>query len=172
MTTPTHPQPDTPPGAADERIVVFLQNAWSPFYAGGEWPRPSWIRALKASRSGQRLRVMIDDYEVCENTTPIVGATPDSVIKPDVEHITRLLARRKPQVVVACGKQAETILSKLWPGALLAVPHPAHRLLTDNLYREARLLLSTDFTGRVALRQMKGYCNCERIAGELEAAQS
>jgi hypothetical protein len=137
-------------------VVVFLQNAWSPVFAGCAWPRPSWLRALKASRSGQRLRVLIDDYDLCENTTPLVGATPDSVIPPDMEHVRRILAERQPRIVVACGKQAETVLVKLWDGALIAVPHPAHRLLTDNLYREARTLLCADFKERIALRQGRG----------------
>ena len=138
-------------------LIVFLQNAWSPIYAGGEWPRESWLRALERSRSGQRLRVMIDDFNVCENTTPVVGGTPDSVIPPDVDHIKALLARHNPQVVVACGKQAEIALLGLWSGPLLAVPHPAHRLLTDQLYREARTLLANGFNERLALRQMRGH---------------
>ena len=32
---------------------------------------------------------MIDDFNVCENTTPIVGATADSVIPPNEKHMTR-----------------------------------------------------------------------------------
>ena len=144
-------------------IVVFLQNAWSPFYAGGTWPRESWLVALRRSRSGQRLKVMIDDFNACENTTPIVGATPDSVIKPDVSHIQSILQERQPNVVVTCGKQAETALMKLWNGPLLSVPHPAHRLLTDMLYREARTLLSTGVAEQIALRQMRGFVNREAL---------
>lgn len=137
--------------------VVFLQNAWSPLYGGGTWERQSWLRALKVSRSGQRLRIMIDDYDMCENTTPIVGKTADSVIPPDFDHIKTILERRQPHAVVTCGKQAEQALLKVWKGALLAVPHPAHRLVTDDLYRAARTLLSADFCERLALRQMKGF---------------
>ncbi len=139
-------------------LVVFLQNAWSPVYAGGQWPRPSWLLALQRSRSGQRLRVLLDDFGVCENTTPIVGANPDSIIPPDGGHITAILQQRQPQVIVACGKQAERALLTLWSGPLLAVPHPAHRLLTDGLYCEARTLLEAGFAERLALRQMRGYC--------------
>lgn len=106
---------------------------------------------------------MIDDFEVCENTTPIVGRNPNSVIPPDEQYIRSILERRNPTVVIACGKQAETVLSLLWDGALLAVPHPAHRLVTDALYREARLLLLTDFNGRLALRQKKGFVSAETI---------
>lgn len=144
-------------------LVLFLQNAWSPFWAGGEWPRDSWLAALKRSRSGQRLRVLIDDFDVCENTTPIVGATSSSVIPPNSEHITALLNRRMPTVVVTCGKQAEQALLNLWPGPLLAIPHPAHRLLTDGLYREARELLASNFVERLALRQGRGCVNRESL---------
>lgn len=143
--------------------IVFLQNAWSPFYAGHTWPRDSWLLALKRSRSGQRLHIMIDDYDLCENTTPQVGRTPNSIIAPDESHILQILFDRNPRIVIACGKQAEGVLSKLWDGPLLAVPHPAHRLLTDNLYREARQLLSGYFTDRIALRQMRGYSRQERL---------
>lgn len=147
------------------RMVIFLQNAWSPVYAGGTWARPSWLRALERSRSGQRLRVMIDDFDLCENTTPQVGRTPDSVLPPDSAHIRAILERRQPRIVVACGKQAEAALVQLWTGAMLAVPHPAHRLLTDSLYREARTLLTEGYAGRLALRQAKGHV--ERVNLEL-----
>lgn len=143
--------------------LYFLQNAWSPFYAGGTWPRASWLRALERSRSGQRLRVLLDDFDLCENTTPLVGATPDSVIAPDTAHILSIIKARKPTVLVACGKQAEAALAQLWDGALLAVPHPAHRLLTDGLYREARLLLSQQYTERMAIRQQKGCLHYDRV---------
>jgi hypothetical protein len=67
-----------------KRVIAFLQNAWSPLYAGGTWPRKSWLKALDKSRSGQRLRVLTGSAHpveiVWENTTPIVGATPDSII--------------------------------------------------------------------------------------------
>lgn len=142
--------------------LYFLQNAWSPVYAGGVWPRQSWLRALARSRSGQRLRHLLDDFDLCENTTPQIGATPDSLLAPDDAHILTILAARQPSVVVACGKQAELALARLWDGALLAVPHPAHRLLTDGLYCEARGLLAGGYTGRMALRQLRG-CS-ERVS--------
>jgi hypothetical protein len=92
-------------------FVVFLQNAWSPVYAGGRWPRHSWIRALARSRSGKRLSILLDDYESCENTTPIVGATPDSVVPPDADHINDILVRRNPRIVVACAAGRPSSLS-------------------------------------------------------------
>ncbi len=146
------------------QVVVFLQNAWSPFYAGGEWPRASWLPALQRSRSGQRLRILIADPECCHNTTPIVGATPSSKVLPDPEHIRRILAERSPSLVVACGKQAESAVSVEWAGDLLVVPHPAARLLTDELYRDARAWIQRGAGGRVAFRQKRGHVVVEELA--------
>lgn len=145
-----------------QRLVIFLQNAWSKTYDGGIWPRPSWLRALERSRSGRRLKILVDDLSVCENTTPIVGGGPDSVVPPDREHIRKVLVARKPEVVVACGRQAELALLDIWSGPLLAIPHPAHRLVTNTLYRQARLLLARLDT-RIALRQRDGHVVTEPI---------
>lgn len=119
-------------------VVVFLQNAWSPLYAGSKWPRKSWLRALARSRSGQRIRLMIDDYDLCENTTAEVAATPDGVCQPDCEHIADVIERRKPSLVICCGKQARTALELVWSGKMIAVPHPAYRLLTNEVYEKVR----------------------------------
>ena len=144
-------------------VVVFLQNAWSPLYAGDTWPRESWLVALMRSRSGQRLRLMISDPDWCENTTPLVGSTPDSVVEPDEFHIKRVLLERKPKVVVARGKQAEYALTTLWNGPLLVVPHPAHRLLTNKLYVAAGELLRGEYKDRLALRQRRGEIEKTKI---------
>lgn len=144
-------------------MVVFLQNAWSPVFAGHKWPRKSWLRALQKSRTGIRLRVMIDDLDLCEETTEEVAAEPSGICPPDIAHIQRVLNARQPQIVVACGKQAENIVGQLWRGPLLVVPHPAHRLVTDALFREARRLLSQDFSARLALRQLNGSIKTELI---------
>jgi hypothetical protein len=145
-----------------QHLVIFLQNAWSEIYAGRTWPRPSWLRALERSRSGQRLKIQVDDLSVCENTTPIVGATPDSVIPPDKEQICTVLAARKPDIVAACGRQAELALVDVWRGPLLAIPHPAHRLVTNALYQQARSML-TKLNAQVALRQRSGQVITEQI---------
>jgi hypothetical protein len=154
------------------KVVIFLQNAWSPLYAGRTWPRDSWLRALVSSRSGQRLQHLVDDWNECENTTPHVGPTPDSVIPPDRAHILDILATRKPDVVIACGKQAERALAQLWPGPMLAVPHPAHRLLTTDLYLKANQLLGDDFNRRLVLRQRKGRVEIKKLSGRPDPAEA
>lgn len=137
-------------------LLVFLQNAWSPLYAGEVWPRDSWLRALARSRSGQRLRIMLDSLDVCENTTPQVGPLPESMCPPDAAYIQQLITQRNPSIIVACGKQAEQALVPLWSGPLLAVPHPAHRVVTNSLYLHARRLLHDQYDARIRLRQCKG----------------
>ncbi len=144
-------------------VVVFLQNAWSGAYAGDTWPRESWLSALRRCRSGQRLAVMERQISPpCEvwydNTTPIVGATPDSVVPPDYGHIQLVLAEQKPGAVVACGRQAVASLRHVGPGVpLLCLPHPAYRFVTNELFLKAGLLLKSGFTGVVTLRQDKFF---------------
>lgn len=128
------------------KYIIFLQNAWSPLYAGGTWPRKSWLKALARSRSGQRLKIIVkDDFDLCENTTPIVGESADSVIPPDTEYIKEIINRRKPEAIVACGKQAEKVLVKLWDGPMIITPHPACRILKNSVYEKVRDLLLKGF---------------------------
>lgn len=156
--------------AREERVVCFLQNAWSPLYAGRTWPRESWLRALRDSRSGKRLRILVSNPGWCHNTTPVVGDHPSSKPPADLDHVIEILKDREPKLVIACGKQAEEAtliaLDALeLPGSkvgLVVVPHPAARVLTDNLYEIARAEVDQqrcDETRRrrIALRQRRGY---------------
>ena len=138
-------------------IAVFLQNAWGELFAGKTWPRDSWLQALQRSRSGKRLLVLekaargVNFYY--DNTTPICGATVDSIVKPDPKHVVDVLESiHNLEAVVACGKQAEATLSELWAGKLLVVPHPAARLLKDRVYKKAGTMLRNCRFDRVKLR--------------------
>jgi hypothetical protein len=140
--------------------VVLLQNAWSREYAGREWPRESWLRALHRSRTGRRLRVVFPDPNdpgvYYENTTPMVADDPDGVCEPDLGHVLDVLERRRPEFVLACGAQAKSVATRLWPGRLITTPHPAHRLVTNDLFALCRgMILSGDFH-REALIQFPG----------------
>lgn len=137
-------------------MIIFLQNAWSPVYAGSVWPRKSWLRALASSRSGQRLKLITEDWEVFHNAAPICGNKPSSVIEPDVRHIQTILESTKPDVVVACGKLPEAALRCAWKGPLLCLPHPAHRVLTNDLYIMAAQHLRVGIDRQYALRQERG----------------
>lgn len=144
------------------KAVVFLQNAWSPLYAGGRWPRESWLRALGTSRSGQRLNVLTDQCPKVEiwfdNTTPIVGERPASIVVADLQHMHDVLMAQKPDMIVACGLKAHSAicLLEITDVPTLMIPHPACRVLQNDLYRYAGQLLAEGFLGRVRLDQERG----------------
>lgn len=154
------------PGEANEpqefRTVAFLQNAWSPMYAGAEWPRSSWLKALERSRSGQRLVRLGLSWDCYQNTTAICGETADSVVPPDRDHVARILSE-PINLVVACGRQAEQIITEMWAGAMIAIPHPASRTVTDQLYDLTAALIQREFGNRIALRQRRGFIEQETI---------
>lgn len=144
------------------KAVVFLQNAWSAYYAGRTWQRDRWLAALEDSRSWQRLRVLTAECPKVEiwfdNTTPIVGEKPSSVVVADLQHMHDVLMAQKPDVIVACGLKAHsaTVLLALDAIPTLMIPHPACRVLQNDLYRYAGRLLADGFTGRVRLDQERG----------------
>jgi len=135
-------------------VLCFLQNAWSPVYAGRLWPRESWLKALHLSRSGQRLKVLTaaaPDYEFhFDNTTPLVGKYPSTLLPPDLKHITTVIKTVKPKVIVTCGSLAAWAVTPL-AGELpvLQLPHPAYRVVTNRLFKQAGELLQTGFSGVV-----------------------
>lgn len=128
-------------------ILVFLQNAWAKDKRSAtlmERNKRIWLYATAKSRSGIRLKTLLgsDCFSnpkiTFANTTPKVGIGPSSQFPSDQEHIDKLLIEHKPKLVIACGTQASTALSKLWNGDLLCVPHPAYRVVTNALYRMAK----------------------------------
>ncbi len=99
-----------------------------------------------------------------DNTTRAVGDHPDSKLPPDLAHVRRVLALRKPAAVIAFGRQAAETLPLVWGGPLLVVPHPAFRLVTDRLYRAAGRIVAEGFSGRVELVQCRGRYRLVRSA--------
>jgi hypothetical protein len=153
------------------KLVAILQNAWSPVYAGGHWPRESWLRALRRSRSGQRLDVFAraagDGVEIYfDNTTPIVGATPDSIVAADLDHVRAVVERERPDVVVAFGRLATAALDAAGISATLptlALPHPAARVVTNDLFRAAgELVKLAAVDGPTIIRQGRGFHSVTR----------
>jgi hypothetical protein len=142
------------------RVVAFLQNAWSPEYAGRIWPRDLWLDALHQSRSGQRLRQLTGAATGVtfwfDNVTPHVGDNPDSLLPPDPKHVLAVLAEQKPDYVVALGQQAARAVRPLCKVPLLIVPHPTYRVVTNELLRHAGKLLAEGFVGIKLLRQGRG----------------
>ena len=149
------------------KVLVVLQNAWA-YEAAESWEYRSWVRALKRSRSGQRLaRVfgMFWDEVRFGNTTAKVGEGPNSQLPPDLDHIKKMLENEKPDIVVAVGLQAEKAMKVEWSGPLLVMPHPACRVLTNKLLDDAYQLLygQTLYAERKALRQGRGITVVEDI---------
>lgn len=149
------------------KLLVFLQNAWSPVYAGRHWPRRSWLRALASSRSGMRLRLLGVDLDDCHNVSTVVTKTSRGKPDADPEHVLEILQEHEPDLVVCCGRLAEETVARLWGGALLALPHPASRVLQNAVYERARRRIrETDWqeTDRVAYRlQVGAVCRFERM---------
>lgn len=137
-------------------ILGILQNSWSSLYSGGTWPRESWLKALWRSRSGQRLKILQEkcgDEIWWDNTTPIVGATPNSVVKPDIKHLEKLL-RKDITTIITFGRQAENALINNFPSLSLPhliLPHPACRVVKNECYKAAVRLLNMGFEGRVRI---------------------
>jgi hypothetical protein len=144
------------------KAVAFLQNAWSPLYAGDHWPRRSWLQALHRSRSGLRLKNLTNacpNVEVYfDNTTPEVGGSPDSILPADLNHIQKVVNREMPDYIVTLGKQAKTVIKSIYADKypLLLLPHPAYRLVSNDLFFKAGHLLSEGFSGIIELVQIKG----------------
>ncbi len=136
-------------------VLGLLQNSWSGLYAGGIWPRESWLKALWLSRTGKRLKHLVDGYAghiYFDNTTPIVGETPDSVVPADLDHITSLLNVIKPIAIVTFGRFAERAILELEIDIpVLFLPHPACRVVTNECFKEAAKLLTKGLLCSMAL---------------------
>lgn len=148
------------------KAVMFLQNAWSPLYAGGTWERRSWLKALKKSRSGLRLREFIERDDIwIDNVTPIVGAFPSSIIPIDVEHVKNILRVHSPEIVIACGKQAELALTGLFEPLIIA-PHPTYRVVTNALWGEVVNLIDSHKSGIIKVEQKREGVSISKIQNE------
>jgi hypothetical protein len=134
------------------KAVIFLQNAWSPIYAGKEWPRDSWLRALENCRSGKMLKNLTGDLTQVWNTTPEVGKTASSKLKPNLYHMESVLVDQRPVAIVACGQQAIDAARYYDEYPRLELPHPACRWLQVALYAEGKRLLDLMTIGQMNFR--------------------
>jgi hypothetical protein len=150
-----------------KQIVVFLQNSWSPQWAGRPWPRSQWLKALWRSRSGTRLISLTvpleftQEYEFWfDNASPIVGEHAGSTYKADTLHMAGVLAVRTPHVVVCMGRVAADgwrLLPewrKICP--CLITPHPTYRVVTNDLFNQAAQQIIAGFSGTLELKQERG----------------
>lgn len=111
-------------------ILFILQNAYQSDKHQFK-NEEEWSRELANSHTGRRLKEMIPDgmeYRVI-NSTPMIGNNPDSCYTPDLAHIKKLVAEIKPDVICACGKNAQKGCEELGIDFIPA-PHPAWRQLS------------------------------------------
>jgi len=105
---------------------------------------------------------LIESFNDCHNTTPEVSSNPEGICPPDMGHIKSIL-NENPDVVVACGRQAEEALRVAWQGPMIAVPHPACRVVTTDVFLKANAMLRQGFSSRIAIRQKKGAIQLENL---------
>lgn len=142
------------------KLVVFLQNAWSTM------DRALCLKALRRSVTGKRLSKVIGvDWSNIhvDNTTKAIGKSASSQFPSDDVHISSIISEQTPQVILTCGTQARDVVSRLWSGKLLAIPHPASRTLTNALLDEAAKLLTPLTFHRHMLVQYRGSTSLEII---------
>jgi len=104
------------------KVLVVLQN---PYNKGPlqEWHPGRWKREYETSRSGKRLSIALPtspDVRVhYTNANPKVGDDPKAKFDGQVKHVERALKRVQPDIVLACGKNAEEVVLKVWTGPLV-----------------------------------------------------
>jgi hypothetical protein len=165
-----------------KKILVFLQNAWFyPSTVAKIKKRPDlydreaiWNYAFRKSRSGTRLKDNLGeelfDQLIWDNASPELGTFSASSFPADHDHIRRVLDTHKPDIVVAMGKTADLALNELWKGKLICTPHPAARLLTNDLLMGLRMILTgnVDYLYRVRLKQEQGRYVCQDLLAPKE----
>jgi len=130
------------------RLLVLLQNAYDRGELANGYSPGRWYKELSKSRTGRRLYLAIPDLRDLgfyhaknvrfANACPGIGDGPDSQLAPCLRHTRRAISRVKPDAVMACGKVAEEVAMEVWDGPLFVIPHPAFRLLSDDLLTKCR----------------------------------
>jgi len=127
---------------SNEKILVVLQNAYDRGSLSAGFNPKRWLNEFEHSRTGHRLL-----YGALEsrftfrwdlrytNASPKLGHGSSSKHQPDRRHLRRRLRDVAPDLVLACGQLAEAATSELWSGPLVAIPHPASRVLTNELLK-------------------------------------
>lgn len=143
------------------KVVGILQNAWSPYYAPGPWPRESWLRALDRSRTGQRLKLL--GHESIEywwdETTPVVADNPRTVIPADFNYMRSVLNEQQPKFIITFGMPAMNAMITIkeeFKQPVICLPHPTYRVVTNQLFLDARDHIVKGFEGWIRYKQAIG----------------
>jgi hypothetical protein len=148
------------------RCVVFLQNAYSEIPQGPIWEYDKWFPALQASRTGKRLERIFPYWSdvYFANTTFEIGDNPDSQLPPHWEYMRSIVLAQNPKVILACGKQAEqALLDNKTKYRLICMPHPAYRVVTNDLLDVVRGLVLSDSPHNSRVKQHRGFVSVARI---------
>ncbi len=160
------------------KILLFLQNAYmnKPTY-GRTIPYDVWYYLFKNCHSGRRTSKIFGNVNnmniLCKegrlkfcNTTSTWGLGSNSRLAVDIEYVKNQLNTVNPDLVIACGKQAEECLLETWNKSLIIMPHPASRTLTNKLLDDVRdFIKGNDFAKikRVAFRQRVSKIELEKV---------
>src|SRR5690606_20853234 len=141
-----------------KKILVVLQNAYNVGALKYGFNSATWLSELKSTLSYSKIiRAIPDAFEVrWTNACRGVGEGPSSKLEPCPSKIRKRAVEHRVDAVLACGRIAERAAVEAWEGPLLAIPHPACRVLTNGLLDVSRSLLEAGH-GRVALRQRQGF---------------
>lgn len=169
----------------NQPVLVVLQNAYDKGRLRDGYQYHRWLREFRSSRTGVRLNAVTEDLTNVHftNASPKIGRGPKSILPACKAHLWRAIKRASPRIVLACGVIAERAVIETWAGDLIAMPHLACRVLTNNLLEEVRKLLRwrlffyangwtrgphADVTSRVpmriAVRQRRGSVEIRPIA--------
>ena len=121
-------------------IMVFMQNAWS-INTDRNWNRDSDSEALYKSRTGRRLRLLLGESFHSRRGLVLSSLGETGQDTPDSDYIRGQLRLFVPYMVVACGTIASDVLSGLWGGPIVVVPHPTYRVPSNEIYVVARWVI-------------------------------
>jgi len=145
------------------KLLVVLQNAYDKGTLAEGFNSARWKSELARSLTGRKLARGIPEgaWRVSyTNASPILGAGPSSKPPACHSHLKRAVRRAKPDIVLAGGLVAERACVEVWSGPLLAIPHPACRVLTNDALDQCRQILEswpqTQIVFRSAIRQLRG----------------
>lgn len=124
------------------KIVAFLQNMWvrNPDRVKATMERHPEYRlkflayALFAGcMTGRRLKTAFG--ELCgeiiwEEASPVISGDSKAYFPPDPEHIRKVLAEHRPEIVLTFTRRGEEEIRKLVTCEVICCPHPAARQAT------------------------------------------
>lgn len=147
-----------------KKILIVLQNAYDVGRLSEGFNSAAWLSELRGSLSYSKvIRVIPDGFEVrWTNACRGVGIGVNSRLEAYPQKIRKRAVEHRVDAILACGRVAEQASLEAWDGPLLAIPHPACRVLTNGLLDVGRAILEAGH-GRIAIRQRRGFLDFEPL---------